>query len=101
MKDKLKKARLDAGLSQNALADLIGASRQAVSAWECGARNPSTEYVYMYQKLLKLKKDYFCELPDINFVPGKCFDISKLNVKGLKCLYEYYEKLLENKDYIR
>lgn len=101
MKDKLKRARIEAGLTQKELAKLIGASRTAVSAWELGERNPSTEYVYMYQKILKLKKDYFCELYDNDFVPGKSFDISKLNAKGLKCLYDYYETLLENKEYLK
>lgn len=101
MKDKLKRARIAAGLSQQELADKIGASRPAVSAWERGTRMPSSEYVYMYQKVLELKKDYFCELPDTDFVPGKCFDISKLNVTGLKKLYDFYETLLLDEKNLR
>ena len=83
------------------MAEKVGASRQAVSAWECGDRTPSSEYVYMYQKVLKLKKDYFCEIPDTNFTVGKCFDISRLNSKGLKELFSFYEKLLQNDEYLK
>lgn len=101
MKDKLKRARLDAGLTQMELARKIGASRQAVSSWECGDRIPSTKYVYMYQKMLKLKKDYFCEMTETNFVMGKCFDISRLNSKGLNELYKFYEKLLEDEENLK
>ena len=101
MKNKLKRARIESGFSQQGLADLIGASRSAVSAWERGTRMPSSEYVYMYQKVLQLKKDYFCELPDTDYVPGKCFDISKLNVTGLKKLYDFYETLLLDEKNLR
>lgn len=101
MKDKLKRARLDAGLTQKELAEKIGVSRQAVSSWECGDRTPSTEYVYMYHKVLNLKKDYFCELTGTDFVMGKCFDISRLNSNGLKKLYSFYEELLTDDENLK
>lgn len=101
MKDKLKKARIDAGLTQEELAEKIGVSRQAISAWECGDRTPSTQYVYMYHKILNLKKDYFCELSETDFVMGKCFDISTLNSMGLKKLYNFYEELLTDKENLK
>ena len=34
--------RKDKGLKQEALADMLGVSRQAVSKWENGASDPST-----------------------------------------------------------
>lgn len=101
MKDKLKRARIGAGLTQKELAEKIGASRSAVSAWERGDRNPSSEYVYMYQTILDLEKTYFCEILNNEFEMRRCFDISKLNYKGAKKLFEYYEMLLEDEEYLR
>ena len=43
-RNKLKAAREAANLSQKELADLIGAGRKAVSAWETGARRPQPGY---------------------------------------------------------
>ena len=52
LKDKLKKLRVEAGLSQEALADLIHVSRSAIAKYENGGGKPSEE-------TLKLIADYF------------------------------------------
>lgn len=101
MKDKLKQARIDAGMTQLQLSKLIGASRAAVSAWERGDRMPGIEYIYMYQKMLGLKKNYFSEMGNIGFIPTRCFDISMLNEKGLKLLFAYYEELSKKNEYLK
>lgn len=51
-KDKLKKLRTEAGLSQEALADLVHVSRSAIAKYENGNGEPSEE-------TLKLIADYF------------------------------------------
>ena len=52
LKDKLKKLRVEAGLSQEALADLIHVSRSAIAKYENGGGKPSED-------TLKLIADYF------------------------------------------
>ena len=51
-KDKLKKLRIEAGLSQEALADIVHVSRSAIAKYENGGGKPSEE-------TLKLIADYF------------------------------------------
>lgn len=51
-KDKLKKLRIEAGLSQEALADAVYVSRSAIAKYENGGGRPSEE-------TLKLIADYF------------------------------------------
>lgn len=51
-KDKLKKLRIEAGLSQEALADAVHISRSAIAKYENGGGKPSEE-------TLKLIADYF------------------------------------------
>lgn len=41
--DKLKKARLDKGLTQKKLGDKIGVSQATYQQWESGTRNPKRE----------------------------------------------------------
>ena len=43
--DRLKSARLGRGLTQTALAELIGRSTASLSKWESGAQKPETEAV--------------------------------------------------------
>lgn len=43
LKNRLKEARTEAGLSQAALAQLVGVSRNTVSSIETGQFNPTTK----------------------------------------------------------
>lgn len=43
LKNKLKIARLERGLSQQALADLVGVSRNTISSIETGQFNPTAK----------------------------------------------------------
>ena len=49
--DKIKTARLKAGLSQKQLADLLGTYSGTVCRWELNDSGPSYEY---YEKLVRL-----------------------------------------------
>ena len=57
--NKLTALRKHSGLSQEALAEKIGVSRQAVSKWERGEASPDTE------NLLSLSKIYSVSLDDL------------------------------------
>ena len=60
----LKGTRLEAGLSQQALAGLAGISRQAYSALESGNSNPSTEVALRLARALKTSVDHLFSLPE-------------------------------------
>jgi len=56
----LKKARLEAGLTQKQLADIIGRSAQAVRFWEWGQRQPN---LISTCKLINYFKSQSIEVP--------------------------------------
>ena len=62
--NQLKQHRLEAGLSQQALAGLAGISRQAYSALESGGANPSTEVALRLARSLKTNVDHLFSLPE-------------------------------------
>lgn len=49
--NRLTKFRKEKGLSQEALAEALGISRQAVSKWECGESSPDTDNLIALSKL--------------------------------------------------
>ena len=51
LSEKILYSRKRAGLSQEALADMVGVSRQAVSKWETGTADPSTSNLLALAKL--------------------------------------------------
>lgn len=57
--EKIYQARKKAGLSQEALADALGVTRQAVSKWETGKSVPDTENIRRMALILAVSADYF------------------------------------------
>ena len=57
--EKLQKLRKASGLSQEALADKLNISRQAVSKWESGVSYPETD------KLIQMSKIFNCSLDEL------------------------------------
>jgi len=60
--EKLKARRKELKLTQKDIADKLGISYQAYSAWERGVKEPSTEKVVLLEKLLNVPKGYFTEI---------------------------------------
>ena len=60
--EKLKARRKELKLTQKDIADKLGISYQAYSAWERGVKEPSTEKVALLEKLLNVTKGYFTEI---------------------------------------
>lgn len=56
--EKLLKLRKEKGLSQEALAEKLNTSRQAVSKWENGQGYPETEKLLMIGKIFDVSIDY-------------------------------------------
>ena len=57
-KDRLLQARKEKGFSQEALAEIMGVSRQAVSKWETGEAMPETDKLIALCQALELDMEY-------------------------------------------
>lgn len=60
--EKLKARRKELKLTQKDIADKLGISYQAYSAWERGVKEPSKEKVKQLEQILNVPKGYFTEI---------------------------------------
>ena len=60
--EKLKSRRKELKLTQKEIAEQLGISFQAYSAWERGIKEPSKEKVTQLEKILKVAKGYFTQI---------------------------------------
>lgn len=60
--DKLKTRRKELKKTQKDIADQLGVSYQAYSAWERGVKKPSREKVKQLEQILDVPKGYFTEV---------------------------------------
>ena len=60
--EKLKARRKELKLTQKEIAEQLGISFQAYSAWERGIKEPSQEKVAQLEKILKVAKGYFTQI---------------------------------------
>ena len=60
--EKLKARRKELKKTQKDIADQLGVSYQAYSAWERGVKQPSREKVQQLEQILNVPKGYFTEL---------------------------------------
>ena len=109
--EKLKTRRKELKMTQKDIADQLGITYQAYSAWERGVKQPSREKVQQLEQILNVPKGYFTELEIArlyNILSDEAKDQALSYVRGLvqkeKCknivsmsekLYEYhvYEKM--------
>lgn len=94
--DKILSCRKKAGLSQEALAQELGISRQAVSRWETGEAVPDTEKIIQLSRLFEVTTDYLLldevEEPQTEAPAEKMqTDALKEKRRGLRV---FFEKLL-------
>ncbi len=102
MHNKLKYLRLSKNLSQSELAEMMGISRSCISSWERGTRKPGSLSIFKYYKIFKLPNNYFS--PSVNeneYSSLNCFDVSLLNSKGVKKLYDFYLELVKKEEYLK
>lgn len=87
--EKLYRLRSEKGLSQEALGDMLGVSRQSVSKWETDQSLPELEKVVAISELFGVSTDYLLkgnvERPEI-FIP------ETENVRSKRLHYEYKSK---------
>ena len=60
--EKLKARRKELKLTQREIAEQLGISFQAYSAWERGVKGPSKEKVVQLENILKVPKGYFTQI---------------------------------------
>ena len=60
--EKLKARRKELKLTQKEIAEELGISFQAYSAWERGIKEPSKEKVAQLENILKVAKGYFTQI---------------------------------------
>lgn len=60
--EKLKARRKELKLTQKEIAEQLGISFQAYSAWERGVKEPSKEKVVQLENILKVPKGYFTQI---------------------------------------
>ena len=56
---KIRRARLDSGMSQDELAKAIGCSRNTISRWESDKMSPTVDDIAKISKVLKIEESSF------------------------------------------
>lgn len=86
--EKLKARRKELKMTQKDIADKLGISYQAYSAWERGVKEPSKEKVKLLEQILRVPKDYFTEIEIV-----RLYNI--LSNKGKTQIVEYARDLVQ------
>ncbi|MDU1057692.1 XRE family transcriptional regulator [Streptococcus salivarius] len=86
--EKLKARRKELKMTQKDIADQLGISYQAYSAWERGVKAPSKEKVNRLEQLLKAPKGYFTETEIVRLY-------NTLSNKGKNQVVEYARDLVQ------
>ena len=86
--EKLKARRKELKLTQKDIADQLGISYQAYSAWERGVKEPSKEKVKQLEQILKVPKGYFTEIEIVRLY-------NTLSNKGKNQVVEYARDLVQ------
>ncbi|MBW7823266.1 XRE family transcriptional regulator [Streptococcus thermophilus] len=86
--EKLKARRKELKLTQKDIADQLGISYQAYSAWERGVKEPSKEKVKRLEQILKVPRGYFTEIEIVRLY-------NTLSNKGKNQVVEYARDLVQ------
>ena len=86
--EKLKARRKELKMTQKDIADQLGISYQAFSAWERGVKEPSKDKVNQLEQILKVPKGYFTEIEIVRLY-------NVLSDKGQNQVLEYTRKLVQ------
>ena len=86
--EKLKARRKKLKMTQKDIADQLGISYQAYSAWERGVKEPSKEKVQQLEQILRVPKGYFTEIEIVRLY-------NTLSNKGKNQVVEYARDLVK------
>ena len=86
--EKLKARRKELKMTQKDIADQLGISYQAYSAWERGVKEPSKEKIKCLEQILRVPKGFFTEIEIIRLY-------NTLSNKGKNQVVEYARDLVQ------
>ena len=86
--EKLKARRKELKMTQKDIADQLGISYQAYSAWERGVKEPSKEKIKRLEQILRVSKGYFTEIEIVRLY-------NTLSNKGKTQIVEYARDLVQ------
>ena len=86
--EKLKARRKELKMTQKDIADQLGISYQAYSAWERGVKEPSKEKVQRLEQILRVPKGYFTEIEIVRLY-------NTLSNKGKNQVVDYARDLVQ------
>ena len=86
--EKLNARRKELKMTQKDIADQLGISYQAYSAWERGVKEPSKEKVKLLEQILRVPKGYFTEIEIVRLY-------NTLSNKGKTQIVEYARDLVQ------
>ena len=87
--EKLKACRKELGMTQKEIADQLGITFQAYSAWERGIKEPSKEKASQLEKILNVSVGYFTEIEIVRLY-------NNLSDKGKEKVVAYAQDLVED-----
>lgn len=87
--EKLKARRKELKMTQKDIANQLGISYQAYSAWERGVKEPSKEKVKRLEQILRVPKGYFTEIEIVRLY-------NALSDKGQNQVLEYTRNLVQS-----
>lgn len=62
--DRIKKLRIEAGLTQPDLAKMVGVTNGVISFWENNVNEPKASYIRKLAEIFAVSSDYILELSD-------------------------------------
>lgn len=86
--EKLRARRKELKMTQKDIADQLGVSYQAYSAWERGVKQPSREKAKLLEQILNVPKGYFTELEIVRLY-------NTLSDEGKSQALSYVRKLVQ------
>ncbi len=101
MGDRLRRARLMAGLSLRGLADALDGepSHTQIAKFEVGEASPDSKQLARFSRVLKVRPDYFYKKDALKLATVEYRSQTKLGEKARKRLeeqaYEFFERYLE------
>jgi Zn-dependent peptidase ImmA (M78 family) len=104
MGDRIRRARLMAGLSLRELADLFDGelSHTQIAKFESGEASPDSKQLTRFARVMNVRPDYFFKKDTLKLETVEYRSQTKLGVKGRKRLeeqaYEFFERYLEIED---
>ena len=101
MYKKLKDLREKEAISQKELADMMEVSESCISRWESGKRIPNSRNMVKYYKVFNVTEDYFFNKSASYDNFEKSINLSILNYKGTKKLYDCYCEIIKNEENLK